>query len=161
MEPRTPGGTAPTPASCPASAAGDLPQVVGLDDVARLEVLEVRQPDAALDFRRFVHTTGAIYAFAPSLNTIRGLANGEIVPLPDDTLHVGDTAFVQRAGGLPLRLRDKPTVSGKVLSLLAPGTQLTLLEGPRSADGHPWWRVRTTDNRTGWVAGDNLLKNPD
>lgn len=142
--------------------SGDGPDpVIGDADERACTFHRSGQPDAALDFRRFVHTTGAIYAFAPSLNTIRGLANGEIVPLPDDTLHVGDTAFVQRAGGLPLRLRDKPTVSGKVLSLLAPGTQLTLLEGPRSADGHPWWRVRTTDNRTGWVAGDNLLKNPD
>jgi len=29
-----------------------------------------------LDFRRFVHTTGAVYAFAPSLTTLRDLAEG-------------------------------------------------------------------------------------
>jgi Dyp-type peroxidase family len=30
--------------------------------------------DRSLDFKRFVHTTGAVYAFAPSLLTLRGLA---------------------------------------------------------------------------------------
>lgn len=141
---------------------GDGPDpVIGDADNRTCTFHRSGQADTTLDFHRFVHTSGAIYAFAPSLTALRSLASGEIVPPVDDTLHVGDTAFVKRAGGLPLRLRSQPSVSAQVLSLLAPGTQMTLLEGPRSADGHPWWRIRTTDNRTGWVAGDNLLKNPD
>lgn len=31
-----------------------------------------------LDFRRFVHTSGAVYAFAPSLSTLRLIAKGEL-----------------------------------------------------------------------------------
>jgi Dyp-type peroxidase family len=34
-------------------------------------------PDVPLQFRRFVRTTGAVYAFAPSLTTLRRLANGD------------------------------------------------------------------------------------
>jgi hypothetical protein len=34
--------------------------------------------DQALDFRRFVHTTGAVYAFAPSLSTLQRLGSGEL-----------------------------------------------------------------------------------
>ncbi|HRC76340.1 MAG TPA: Dyp-type peroxidase [Kouleothrix sp.] len=141
---------------------GDGPDpVIGDADDASCTFHRDGRPDTALSFQRFVNTSGALYAFAPSLTTIRGIASGTINPPPDDTLHVGDTAFVQRAGGLPLRLRDKPSLSGKVLSLLAPGTQLTLLEGPRAADGHPWWRVRAVDGREGWAAGDNIRKQPD
>jgi Dyp-type peroxidase family len=37
-----------------------------------------RGPDQELDFGRFVHTTGALYAFAPSISTLRRLANGNL-----------------------------------------------------------------------------------
>lgn len=51
--------------------------IVGEDD-APVQLRRPNQPDQALDFRRFVHTTGAVYAFAPSLSTLRRLANGEL-----------------------------------------------------------------------------------
>jgi Dyp-type peroxidase family len=35
-------------------------------------------PDQELDFGRFVQTTGALYAFAPSISTLRRLANGNL-----------------------------------------------------------------------------------
>jgi Dyp-type peroxidase family len=35
-------------------------------------------PDQQLDFGRFVQTTGALYAFAPSISTLRRLANGNL-----------------------------------------------------------------------------------
>jgi hypothetical protein len=73
----------------------------------------------------------------------------------------GGTAWVTRAGGLPLRLRSGPSLEGKILDRLAPGTQMTLVEGPRQADGHAWWHIRTTDNREGWVAGEELRTQPD
>jgi len=34
---------------------------------------------------------------------------------------------------------------------LPSGTVVTLLEGPRQADGLTWWRVRTQVNGEGWV----------
>ena len=34
--------------------------------------------DRQLDFRRFVHTSGAVYAFAPSLSTLRALGAGQL-----------------------------------------------------------------------------------
>jgi hypothetical protein len=76
-------------------------------------------------------------------------------------LAVGVSAWVTRAGGLPLRLRSGPSLEGQILDRLAPGTQMTLLEGPRQADGHAWWHIRTTDNREGWVAGEELRTQPD
>jgi len=82
-------------------------------------------------------------------------------PPPSTGLHVGGTAFVARAGGLSLRVRATPSTSGQILGQLAPGTQVTLLEGPQAGQGHAWWRMRASDGREGWVAGENLLTQPD
>ena len=75
-------------------------------------------------------------------------------------LQAGAQAWVTRAGGLPLRLRSAPNLGGDVLARLAPGTELTLLDGPQQADGHGWWHVRTPHGE-GWVAGEDLRTQPD
>jgi hypothetical protein len=56
--------------------AGDGPDsVVGTDGEATLhEDGSTKQ----LDFRTFVHTTGALYAFAPSKSTLQRLASGQL-----------------------------------------------------------------------------------
>ncbi|HEU4325243.1 MAG TPA: SH3 domain-containing protein [Roseiflexaceae bacterium] len=76
-------------------------------------------------------------------------------------LQAGNTAYVTRAGGLPLRLRSGPGLNNSIIDRLPPGTALTLLGGPQEADGHSWWNVRTSNNQTGWVAGENLRTQPD
>ncbi|NTU82509.1 MAG: SH3 domain-containing protein [Chloroflexales bacterium] len=75
-------------------------------------------------------------------------------------LAAGVTAWVQKAGGKNLRLRDKPGLESNAFDGLAPGTQMTLLEGPIQDDGYPWWRIRTADGREGWVAGTELVTTP-
>ncbi len=72
-------------------------------------------------------------------------------------LHIGGTAYVQKAGGKNLRLRSAPGLESTVLDGLPPGTKLTLLAGPHEKDGYPWWQIRTTDGREGWVAGTELV----
>jgi Dyp-type peroxidase family len=55
---------------------GDGPDpVIGTDGQATLPEEGATQQ---LDFRRFVHTTGALYAFAPSKRTLQRLANGDL-----------------------------------------------------------------------------------
>ncbi|HEU5103156.1 MAG TPA: SH3 domain-containing protein [Roseiflexaceae bacterium] len=76
-------------------------------------------------------------------------------------LAIGSSAWVTRAGGLPLRLRSGPDLSAKILDRLQPGTKMTLKEGPQQADGHAWWHIRTDDGREGWVAGEDLRSQPD
>ncbi len=72
-------------------------------------------------------------------------------------LHIGGTAYVQKAGGKNLRLRSAPGLESTVLDGLPPGTKLTLLAGPHEKDGYPWWQIRTADGREGWVAGTELV----
>ena len=75
-------------------------------------------------------------------------------------LAAGVTAYVQNAGGKNLRLRDKPGLDSNAFDGLAPGTSMTLLEGPVQDDGYPWWHIRTSDGREGWVAGTELVTTP-
>jgi hypothetical protein len=82
-------------------------------------------------------------------------------PSASGGIAVGGTAYVTRAGGLPLRLRSGAGLNHDAIDRLAPGTQMSLLEGPRQADNHAWWRIRTTDGREGWVAGEELRSQPD
>ena len=76
-------------------------------------------------------------------------------------LAAGASAWVTRAGGLPLRLRSGPSLSESVIDRLQPGSQMTLQDGPRDADGHAWWHIRTADGKQGWVAGEDLRTQPD
>jgi hypothetical protein len=70
-------------------------------------------------------------------------------------------AWVTREGGLVLRLRAGAGSNQSIIARLPVGTQLTLLEGPQTANGFNWWRVRTVGGREGWVAGENLRTQPD
>ena len=90
-----------------------------------------------------------------------GAAAAPAAPSASGGIAVGGTAYVTRAGGMPLRMRSGAGLNHEVVDRLAPGTQMTLLEGPHQADNHAWWRIRTTDNREGWVAGEELRSQPD
>jgi hypothetical protein len=75
---------------------------------------------------------------------------------------VGCRAWVTRAGGLNLRMRSAPTISpDNIIARLPIGTEMTVDEGPQSADGFTWWRVTTVGGQNGWVAGENLVLQPD
>jgi regulator of replication initiation timing len=82
-------------------------------------------------------------------------------PASSGGLAIGNTAYVTRAGGMPLRLRTGAGLNSDIRDRLQPGTEMKLLEGPHLADNHAWWRIRTTDGREGWVAGEELRTQPD
>ena len=88
------------------------------------------------------------------------LGGAAAAPAPG-VLAVGASAWVRKAGGKNLRLRDKPGLQSNAFAGLPPGTQMTLLEGPVQDDGYPWWRVRVSDGREGWVAGTELVTQPE
>ncbi len=74
---------------------------------------------------------------------------------------IGNPTWVRREGGKGLNRRDAPGLGSNVLDSFAIGTKLVLLEGPNPADGYTWWRVRCNDGREGWVAGEELLMQPE
>ncbi|PDW03338.1 hypothetical protein CJ255_09330 [Candidatus Viridilinea mediisalina] len=89
-----------------------------------------------------------------------GAAAGSSVAAPPE-LAVGVSAWVRKAGGMNLRLRDRPGLQSNAFAGLPPGTQMTMLEGPVPLDNYPWWRVRVSDGREGWVAGSELVTQPE
>lgn len=56
----------------------DGPDPVIGEDPSAVRLVREGQPDAQLDFRRFVETSGAAYLFAPSLSTLRQLGGGSL-----------------------------------------------------------------------------------
>jgi hypothetical protein len=65
-------------------------------------------------------------------------------------LAVGADAIVNTTEGDSLRLRTGAGRSFAIIMELADETRVTIIEGPRAADGLVWWRVRLADGTTGW-----------
>jgi hypothetical protein len=80
---------------------------------------------------------------------------------PEGGLQVNGTAYVRKVGGRNLNLRNAPGLNSNVLVSLPPGTQMTLLAGPQAQDNYTWWNIRTSDGREGWVAGEELVTQPE
>lgn len=71
-------------------------------------------------------------------------------PPPAMTLTPGGRAVVVFPGGL--NLRTAPSLNADIVDGLDLGEDMTVLEGPVSAEGINWWHVRTDINTEGWAA---------
>lgn len=67
-------------------------------------------------------------------------------------LHKDDQAQVTLYPPLSNRVRSRPGLSGERIGSIEPGKKLTILDGPKCADGLVWWQVRAEDGLTGWTA---------
>ncbi len=77
-------------------------------------------------------------------------------PVPFTAIAPGATVVVQGAGTLGLNLREQPTTYAKIVGNAREGTALTVVAGPKEADGYTWWQVRTPDGKEGWGAANWL-----
>lgn len=77
--------------------------------------------------------------------------DGEALPVfATYELVVGQQATVFTTGNTVLNVRSGPGLDFPRVVQLEPGTNVTLLEGPRKEDGYAWWRIRTADGQEGW-----------
>jgi len=67
-------------------------------------------------------------------------------------LGIGATAMVAGTGGEGLKLRSGPALSSNAIGKNPDGTIVTVVGGPRSADGYTWWQIKSPIG-TGWSAG--------
>lgn len=67
-----------------------------------------------------------------------------------ETLVVGGGAVVTEVGN-NLRPRNGPGTGFEILQTMRSGTFLNILEGPVTADGFTWWRMRTPEGIEGWA----------
>jgi hypothetical protein len=66
----------------------------------------------------------------------------------------GETLVVSGTGDC-LNVRATPGRAGAVVECLADGSELTAVDGPQSADGISWWRVKGA-TAEGWAAEEFL-----
>jgi hypothetical protein len=67
-------------------------------------------------------------------------------PVPQ--LRVGVAATVTTTG---LRARSEPSLKARVEATFRSGERVTIVEGPREADGYTWWRIEGSAG-SGWSA---------
>jgi len=73
------------------------------------------------------------------------------IPVGDSAYAVGVSAQVQTTDNDVLNLRSGPGTSFSRLGTIPNGTIVTLIEGPKDADGLIWWRIRLPTGVEGWV----------
>jgi hypothetical protein len=73
-----------------------------------------------------------------------------IAPLAGTTLVVGGTALINTTEGDQLNLRSGPGREFSIVTQLPDGMRVTIIEGPREADGLRWWHIQAGDVE-GWV----------
>ena len=95
-------------------------------------------------------------AITPTDTVVLPVGTPEETPLPTE-IRPGALVVVQGTKGAGLNLRQQPTTYGKVVSNAREGTVLTVLEGPKEADGYVWWKARAPDGTEGWGAGNWLV----
>lgn len=66
-------------------------------------------------------------------------------------LGIGGRARIVNLNGAPLRARETPGLTGRVVARIAEGREVQISDGPVTADGYVWWRV-VADDAAGWVA---------
>ncbi len=100
---------------------------------------------------------GAVVRSDPGTTTSGTTTSGSttdgsaVTPTPELTLRVGGTAVVNTSGGDSLNMRSDSGVEYQIRRKLSRGTEVTLLDGPVSADGYNWWKVREPEGLEGWV----------
>jgi uncharacterized protein YgiM (DUF1202 family) len=117
---------------------------VNLDAVLRYEV-PVGQQYTLL----FGHAGGGSEGTATVTLTLEGDVDDAIFTVYN--LAVSDKAVVFTTKGDRLNLRSGPGLNFDILDKLQRDSVVTLLEGPRKADGYAWWRVRTAEGGEGWA----------
>lgn len=50
-------------------------------------------------------------------------------------------------------MREQPTVTSPIITLVAQDKRVLVLEGPVGANGYVWWKVDDNQGNVGWVAG--------
>ena len=73
-------------------------------------------------------------------------------------LLAADVAVISDTAGRGLNMRADASVNAIALKVLQEGAEVTIIGGPRDADGFTWFQVRDAAETEGWVASDWLVR---
>ncbi len=99
----------------------------------------------------------------PLLVSPQDIATPEGTRTFDSVLIAGGLAVVHTTDGDQLNVRTGAGTNYQIIAKLGDGARVTLIEGPRKADGYVWWHIRTESGIAGWVVdsvkdGDKQLQ---
>jgi hypothetical protein len=126
-------GDTPTPTSAVAAAA---------------TAATAEQPSATM-------TPMAVITQTPTATVVLPIT---VTPKPEifTEIATGATVVVQGTLGGGLNLREEPSTNSKVVTNVKDGTALTVVDGPREANGYTWWQLEASDGKEGWGAANWL-----
>jgi len=79
-------------------------------------------------------------------------------PTASAEIAIGGYVEVTGTAGYGLSLRDGPGATYARMDIAADGEVFFVVDGPQTAEGSPWWRIRDPENeaRTWWAIGNYL-----
>jgi hypothetical protein len=77
----------------------------------------------------------------------------DAAPAQDGALAIGGSAAITEN---EVNLRADATTTASVVSVLSQGQAVTIVDGPREAEGRQWWSIALADGTTGWIAAEFL-----
>lgn len=79
-------------------------------------------------------------------------------PTPSSDISIGGYVQVEGTSGYGLSLREGPGANYARVDVAAEGEVFIVVEGPQTAAGSPWWRIRAPENeeRFWWAVGNYL-----
>lgn len=83
---------------------------------------------------------------------------GEATPTAAPNIAIGNYVEVTGTGEYGLSLREGPGANYARMDVAAEGEVFIVVEGPQTAAGSPWWRIRDPENeeRFWWAVGNYL-----
>lgn len=83
---------------------------------------------------------------------------GGATPTPSRDISIGEYVQVAGTGDYGLSLREGPGANYARMGVAPEGEVFIVVEGPQTAGGSPWWRVRDPENeeRFWWAIGNYL-----
>ena len=118
---------------------------------APAEMAEVAATQTATQTATTTDTPTATYTTTPTPT-----ASPTITPRPGGEILVGGYVKVTGTGELMLNLRGGPGINCEQVERLPDDTVLKVINGPKEADGHRWWRLEW-DGTSGWAADEWLM----
>lgn len=90
--------------------------------------------------------------------TPAGEGPGGATPTPSSAISVGGYVQVAGTGEYGLSLREGPGANYARMDVAGEGEVFIVVEGPQTAGGSPWWRIRAPENeeRFWWAIGNYL-----
>jgi len=90
--------------------------------------------------------------------TPAGEETGGATPTASGAIAIGGYVKVTGTGDYGLSLREGPGANYARMDVAAEGEVFIIVEGPQTAGGSPWWRIRDPENeeRSWWAIGNYL-----